>query len=149
MISATDVQRLLRAAGYYSGAIDGDIGPKTRSGIDRILSENAAALPPGWLSQARRRVAAVQLVLKAAGFETGPIDGYAGMLTKQALADWNEQQITGQKPAPWRSDDVPEDDDDRRGGRPGSGGSPGSDIDQLMKRGQEQLRERSFRQHAG
>jgi membrane protease subunit HflK len=32
------------------------------------------------------------------------------------------------------------DDDDRRGGRPGQGGTPIPEIDQLMKRGQEQLR---------
>ena len=112
-INATDVQRLLRAAGYYAGAIDGDIGPKTRTAIERILSANAGALPSGAVSAARRRVMAAQLVLKAAGFETGPIDGYAGMLTKQALADWNEEQITGKKPAPWRPDDVPEADHDR------------------------------------
>lgn len=108
MISATDLQRLLRAAGYYSGSIDGDIGPRTNAGIDRILAQNARALPPGKLTVARRRVAAAQLVLKAAGFDPGPIDGYAGMLTRQALADWNELQITGKPPAPWRPDDAPE-----------------------------------------
>jgi len=34
----------------------------------------------------------------------------------------------------------PDDDEGRRGARPGPGGQPGSEIDQLMKRGQEQLR---------
>lgn len=113
MLQPTDLQRLLRAAGYYAGDIDGDIGPKTVAAVDRILQANAAALPTGQLSKARRRVMAAQLILNAAGFEVGAIDGYAGMLTKQALTDWNEEQLTGAKPAPWRPDDVPEEDDDR------------------------------------
>lgn len=107
MIPTTELQHLLRAAGYYAGDIDGDIGPKTRAAIDQILAKNKGALPAGRISEARRRVMAAQLVLKAAGFEAGPIDGYAGMLTKQALVDWNEEQLTGHRPMPWRPDDEP------------------------------------------
>ncbi len=116
MISPTDVQRLLRAAGYYAGDIDGDVGPKSRAAIGKVLQANAARLPAGWetWAQKRRMVLATQIILKAAGFEVGAFDGYAGMLTKQALTDWNALQATGQRPAPWRPDDVPEPDEDAR-----------------------------------
>lgn len=117
MTSATDVQRLLRAAGYYAGDIDGDIGPKSRAAIRKVLEANAARLPGDWASWSRKRqmVLAVQVILKAAGFEdVGAFDGYAGMLTKHALTDWNTLQATGERPAPWRPDDAPEADDDTR-----------------------------------
>lgn len=117
MIGTTDVQRLLCAAGYYSGDIDGDIGPKTRAAIRQVLGANAARLPVGWDGWSRKRqmILAAQVILKAAGFEdVGAFDGYAGMLTRQALTDWNELQATGQRPAPWRPDDTPEPDDNTR-----------------------------------
>lgn len=116
MTSTTDVQRLLRAAGYYAGDIDGDIGPKSRAAIRKVLEANAARLSADWSRWSRKRqmVLAAQVILKAAGFEVGVFDGYAGMLTKQALTDWNELQATGKRPAPWRPDDAPEADDDAR-----------------------------------
>ena len=36
-ISNFDIQRMLAAAGYYKGDIDGDIGPKSMAGIEKIL----------------------------------------------------------------------------------------------------------------
>ncbi len=116
MIGNTDIQRLLRAAGYYAGDIDGDIGPKSRAAIRKFLEANAPRLPVGWQgwSGKRQMVLAAQGILTATGFDVGVLDGYAGMLTKQALTDLNTLQATGQRPAPWRPDDVAEPDDDAR-----------------------------------
>lgn len=116
MISATDTQRLLRAAGHYAGDIDGDIGPKSRAAIRKVLDANTARLPGGWqgFQQKRQMVLAVQVILTAAGFQPGPLDGYAGMLTRQALTEWNHEQATGKRPAPWRPDDAPEAPDESR-----------------------------------
>lgn len=116
MISTTDTQRLLRAAGYYAGDLDGDLGPKTREAIQKVLEANADTLPAGWLGWPtdRKSALAVQVILKAAGFEiVGALDGYAGMLTKQALTEWNHEQASGHRPKPWRPDDTPKEDDDR------------------------------------
>lgn len=109
MVSAIDIQRLLRAAGYYGGDLDGDLGPKSWAAVHKLLFARTKELPKGWekLPNTRHGVMAAQLVLKHAGFEVGPIDGFAGMLTKQALTEWNMLQATGKKPAPWRPDDTP------------------------------------------
>lgn len=116
MISTTDVQWLLRAAGYYAGEIDGDIGPKTRAAIRQVLQANAARLPADWrrFPVRRRAVMSAQVILTAAGFQPGPLDGYAGMLTRQALTEWRHEQATRRRPAPWRPDDVPEPPDESR-----------------------------------
>lgn len=113
MLAPTDIQRLLRAAGYYNGDLDGDLGPKSQAAIHTLLKARAKELPSGWegLRMPRHAVMAVQLILKHADFEVGPIDGFAGMLTKQALADWNMLQATGKKPESWRPDDTPEEDE--------------------------------------
>lgn len=116
MIAATEIQRLLRAAGYYAGDIDGDIGPQTRGAIRKVLAANAARLPADWrkAGAARQMIMAVQVILTAAGFQPGPVDGYAGTLTRQALTEWNQEQAIGRRPLPWRPDDVPEPADDSR-----------------------------------
>lgn len=111
MVSKVDIQRLLRVAGYYSGDLDGDVGPKTLTAIYQLLKANSTLLPRNWenLTVKRKTIMAAQIVLKHAGFEdVGVIDGYAGMLTKQALTEWNMLQATGKKPEVWRPDDIPE-----------------------------------------
>lgn len=96
-----DIQRLLQAAGYYKGAIDGDLGPKSIAGINAVLRNNAHKLPAGWeqFSLPRRAVLAAQLILEGAGHEVGDLDGYAGMLTNHAFAQWEHPEH------PWRPDD--------------------------------------------
>lgn len=94
-----DVQRLLAAAGYYNGAIDGHIGPKSLAGIDSILTRRAAECvsdPAKW-SAKRRKIGAAQLILKHAGYPVGVIDGYAGNQTTGALLEWQHAQTYGTK----------------------------------------------------
>lgn len=86
-----DVQRLLAAALYYTGAIDGDVGDRSLRAIDAILTKNAGKCvsDPGRWAADRRLVGAGQLVLSAMGYEPGEIDGYDGHNTQEALAAWD------------------------------------------------------------
>lgn len=96
-MSPSDVQRLLAFAGYYTGAIDGDIGPRSLAAIEAILAAHAGECssdPSKW-SASRRLVGAGQLVLMQAGDAPGPIDGYAGNQTIGALVEWNHRQVYG------------------------------------------------------
>lgn len=91
-MNVSDVQRLLAAAGFYAGGIDGDEGPKTRAAIDQALD----GLKRNW-SRQRRRIAAAQVILTAAGFQPGVIDGYAGHNTREAFAAWSYKSIHGKR----------------------------------------------------
>lgn len=107
------IQRLMTAAGYYNGDIDGDLGPKSQAGIYKLLSNRLSELQAGHTSwgAARRAVAAAQLILKHAGFDqVGVIDGLSGPDTQYALTLWNNFQETGETGQTWR--DGEEDDQD-------------------------------------
>ncbi|TYT26158.1 M15 family metallopeptidase [Luteimonas viscosa] len=96
-MTPTDLQRLLAAAGHYTGAIDGEIGPKSLAAIDAILTAHAAECtsdPARW-SARRRSAGAAQLALRHAGCDPGVIDGYAGNQTTGALLQWNHRQAYG------------------------------------------------------
>lgn len=87
-LSTRDVQRLLMAAGYYNGGLDNDYGPKTALAVRRVLEENRDKIPRGRISQSRMIVMAAQLILDAAGYEPGVIDGYNGHNTAEAFNAW-------------------------------------------------------------
>ncbi len=87
-------QQALKKAGFYSGAIDGQIGPKTRQAIDGVLGDRD-------FRGARRMVAAVQAILKAAGEKVGTIDGLYGPMTERALESYLDLKA-------WRADDEAE-----------------------------------------
>lgn len=88
----SDVQKLLAAAGAYSGGIDNDPGPKTMQAVDRVLGRVGAR----W-SKKRRLIAAAQTVLNDAGFEAGTVDGYAGHNTNNAFEQWEYARIHGKR----------------------------------------------------
>lgn len=88
-----DAQRLLGAAGYYEGAIDGILGPKTNAAVSKLILNH---YPQDhqihvWTKE-RRAIAAGQLVLKYAGYEVGGIDGWVGNMTIGALLEWNHKE---------------------------------------------------------
>lgn len=96
-------QRLLLAAGYYKGGVDGLYGPKTRDAANVLVTKYMAGpkklIPDSamkWSAQ-RRLVAAGQLVLHFAGHEPGAIDGLSGHNTQNALRAWDYAQATGGK----------------------------------------------------
>lgn len=94
-LAVRDIQRLLAAAGYYKGGIDGDAGPKTYAAADAIVSKHPARLTAQDMTPARRLVAAAQLVLAFAGYEPGAIDGYAGHNTVEAFNAWEYERAHG------------------------------------------------------
>lgn len=87
-----DAQMLLRSAGYYHDAIDGDYGPKTRKAVE-IVGNNRGGWPTEW-SEARRIVAAGQAVLNAMGHEAGVVDGLPGHNTSEALVAYYGHDVT-------------------------------------------------------
>jgi hypothetical protein len=104
-----DIQTLLKSAGYYTGNIDGSIGPKSIAAVSTVLYNRRSDLPSNYESwpQSRKNVASAQLVLKYAGFtEVGNIDGFSGMLTEYAFEQWEHLREKGKLPELWRPDDV-------------------------------------------
>jgi hypothetical protein len=79
-------QTLLAEAGYYKGAIDGDAGPQTMRAVE-IVEKNGRHDWSAW-AQARKLVAAGQVVLGALGYQPGVIDGWAGHNTAEALTSY-------------------------------------------------------------
>lgn len=104
-LSARDVQRLLTAAGYYKAGIDGDIGPKTLQAVDKVITNNATKVPSR-MNDRRRLVAAAQLILDAAGFEPGPVDGYSGHNTYEAFNAWAYEREHDKREVLERDDDT-------------------------------------------
>lgn len=94
-MSPRDIQRLLKASGYYNGGIDGDFGPKSREAVYKILERNKPSALK-W-SEARQRVAVAQIILSAAGYEPGNVDGWLGHNTQEAFNDWDHFVTTGKK----------------------------------------------------
>lgn len=97
-------QQVLASALYYTGAIDGDIGPATMKAVERLLVNNE--IPhKGW-SKARQVVGAVQRILEAQGYEPGFIDGLMGHNTNEAITAWLSDQsgtssgVDRDKPSP-------------------------------------------------
>jgi len=80
-------QMLLASAGYYRGAIDGDLGPKTRAAIQITESNDRNSDVRGW-SWERRLVGAAQRILNAQGYQAGAVDGWDGHNTGEALIAW-------------------------------------------------------------
>lgn len=93
------LQTRLAALGHDPGPPDGRLGPRTAAAIRAALP--AFAPPPGWtLWPARRQATALlQSLARAAGHDTGPIDGHFGPQTDHAadlllfphLADWRDR----------------------------------------------------------
>lgn len=76
------IQSALKAAGHYSGALDGIFGQGSRAAADAALTAAGVKLE-GW-PHSRRMIAIRQWVLKGAGFDPGPIDGVEGAKTRAA-----------------------------------------------------------------
>lgn len=82
MMSPIAIQSALKAAGHYSGELDGIFGPLSRAAVDAALKEEGVPFT-AW-PHSRRMVAIRQWVLKGAGFDPGPIDGVEGPKTRAA-----------------------------------------------------------------
>ncbi|MBR9793639.1 MAG: M15 family peptidase [Gammaproteobacteria bacterium] len=81
------VQSELKSKGYYSGGVDGLSGPKTRAAVHQFLSDNTGQLSAErWTewNNARKRVAALQLLALQNQLDVGPVDGLHGPQTESA-----------------------------------------------------------------
>lgn len=91
------LQMVLAAVGLYRGGIDGIIGPKSMAAIaaaeDRF-AENYGGDPDQW-NLSRRKTGALQACLIARDFDSGPVDGYLGHLTRDALSGFLYRQTHG------------------------------------------------------
>lgn len=94
LLGNRDLQRLFAFNGAYAGGIDGDIGPKSMSAVDRIISESKHPVPSR-LPDHRRLIVAAQIVLTDSGDEPGIIDGFVGHNTIEAYNSWAYQREHG------------------------------------------------------
>lgn len=88
----SDIQALqagLKDRGLYDDVIDGKVGSNTLAGSKALLSANASLLPERFEHWPNTRVYAggLQIILREAGQDPGPLDGHYGPLTRNA-ADW-------------------------------------------------------------
>ena len=81
-----EIQELMKAAGHYAGAIDGDFGGLSRSARDETLTEGGLNLS-GW-PHSRKMIALRQWALIQSGHNPGAIDGIMGGKTEKALRDY-------------------------------------------------------------
>jgi peptidoglycan hydrolase-like protein with peptidoglycan-binding domain len=120
-------QARLKAAGFYPAPVDGIAGPKTRSGALRLqaacanlkdlleTSTGEVFEAPGGAQAPKpnsEEIRLIQVRLKDAGFEPGPIDGRPGAKTRAAFlrfqagcttlknlpATWNQEPGASQLP---------------------------------------------------
>lgn len=94
MINTKTIQRFLREGGYYDGAIDGALGPKTFWGMTVCLCEklNDSRISQQW-NDDRLYIGIQQLMFVIVGIGTvGPIDGYKGPKFERAFEAWQDLQ---------------------------------------------------------
>jgi peptidoglycan hydrolase-like protein with peptidoglycan-binding domain len=85
------LQTQLKAAGFNPGPVDGALGARTLSALRELQSgcsnlEDLLENPSSAISaRSEDEIRLLQVRLKDAGFDTGPIDGVMGLKTKSAL----------------------------------------------------------------
>ena len=87
-------------------AVDGISGPRTREAINILLARQGVAAWQNWNAK-RRELAAMQIVCRNAGIETGAIDGLIGPQTRFAFESFDHVKATGKPPALFRDEPPP------------------------------------------
>lgn len=87
LIAAKTLQHYLVTKGFFPGAIDGKIGPKTMGAINNLLDNLAIPKYKTWRWE-RRIVAATQLFLLDQNIDAGKVDGLVGPQTRYAVEEW-------------------------------------------------------------
>ncbi len=91
-----ELQRRMKEMELYSGALDGTLGPLSMQGIAALLNFGRVKAPRSW-PNARRVLAAKQLICRMDGIEVGAVDGLYGPQTQFAFEVYAER--LGGKPA--------------------------------------------------
>jgi len=86
---ARAIQRAIRDAGYYSGPIDGDIGPGTRKAIAAYISGAPKPAASGDDTALPALAAKLQRQLQRVGCYQGIIDGQWGSGSARAMRNFN------------------------------------------------------------
>jgi peptidoglycan hydrolase-like protein with peptidoglycan-binding domain len=97
-ITVGDIRRLqarLRLVGFDPGSVDGSAGPKTKAAFARLeeacgqiqeqleaLRDPASAAPTLQHFTGQKEILSLQIQLRGAGFNPGPVDGVMGAKTK-------------------------------------------------------------------
>lgn len=101
-------QRRLQENGYEPGPVDGDLGPRTEAGLDRMLDDRGSDLKAKYRedivsgSRKRKLTAYVQLLARDADVEVGPVDGLWGPQTNYAYDTLQHIDDYGEPPVQWR-----------------------------------------------
>lgn len=93
MISPRSIQSYLADHGFYTGTVDGKLGPKTQLAIGNALAE-AGVNTKGWTPE-RDLIGIAQLIMVEGGVpkaEVGAIDGYSGPMFQHAFEHWQDLQ---------------------------------------------------------
>ena len=100
------IQKSLVSEGFRPGPVDGTLGGRTYSAVEKALKKRAASLPDGWQVWAPRRktIGYLQLLCKEQKIEVGAIDGFWGPQTDYAVGAWGHLMEHGVLPRPWRDD---------------------------------------------
>ncbi len=86
------IQFFLHNHKLYSGPIDGKIGPKSRESIDKLLKKEGVNTDK-W-NNARKLLAAEQLLYKSQKIDIGKIDGLEGPMVNHAREVYNAKMVT-------------------------------------------------------
>ncbi len=92
-----ELQRRLKAFGFFQGDINGNLDAKSMEAIAAFLNNGRVAVPQSW-SKARRILAAKQLVCRRDGLEVGAVDGQSGPQTEYAFEEYAFRQGKGPSP---------------------------------------------------
>ena len=100
MFSVKTLQEILQAAGFYSGKIDGLVGPKTLAAGEHVLIAAGISkeVQSTWMNKwslDRRRIAVAQAGLNVLSHGAGTVDGLLGPNTYDALEEFNKARLTG------------------------------------------------------
>jgi len=102
------VQTLLKLYGYKIGSPDGVLGATTRDAIEKFQEDNKLKVSRfvdketwsqllmyedlGLVKNGMLNMIVIQAALKRAGFDPGPVDGYGGRRTQNAIKDFQGQK---------------------------------------------------------
>ncbi len=96
-----ELQTRLSKLPLFSAAIDGGYGTDCKRGFQALLTARGETGWQRW-SQARLLIAAKQALCQSDGIDAGPIDGFDGPQTRQAIAVYEARLRGDSEPETWR-----------------------------------------------
>ncbi|MCP5072202.1 MAG: M15 family metallopeptidase [Rhodobacteraceae bacterium] len=93
------VQMIMAAADFYTGGIDGDIGPKSMAAMLEVETKYAEVytFKPKTSTMKRRLVACAQACLEELNYQPGTVDGWEGSNTVEAMNAFLFREVNGKR----------------------------------------------------